>query len=354
MTTLTTPSSALTLNLPIQNIATFEITGIDAAQFLQGQLTQDILHWQPNEIKRAAWCNVKGRMIASFYIWQIDNGFRLLVAQDLVHKVLPKLRLFVLRAKVLISEPLAIHWFTIHSDATHLTHTTIQGLNSYTTLNLLAKNSYTPYSLALTNISNQNDFKYSFCSWNLAHIQTGAAWIDASNTEKFVPQSINFELINGVNFRKGCYPGQEVIARNQYLGKLKQRAAIATLASIPTQQILEALLINNQIDIFDSEQAHNPVGKVILLSQSITDVWVLFTTSSINDINDMNNSNIINNIDNIDNIDNTDNINKPSNTFYISIPLNDSNNAIKSSNQTMFISKLNILPLPYSIIDITK
>ncbi|MEY3997006.1 MAG: hypothetical protein RL344_1349 [Pseudomonadota bacterium] len=340
MTTLTTPSNAL--NLPIQNIATFEITGIDATQFLQGQLTQDVLHWQPNEIKRAAWCNVKGRMIASFYIWQIDNGFRLLVAQDLIHKVLPKLRLFVLRAKVLISEPLAINWFITHSDTTHLTHTTVQQSGSYTTLNLLAKNSYTPYSLALTNIPNQNDFKYSFCSWNLAHIQTGTAWIDASNTEKFVPQSINFELINGVSFRKGCYPGQEVIARSQYLGKLKQRAAIATLASIPTQQILEILLNNNQIDIFDSEQAHNPIGKVILLSQSVTDVWVLFTTSSINDIDNIKN-NII-----------ADTINKPSSTFYISISLNDLNTAIEPSNQTMFISKLNILPLPYSITDITK
>ncbi len=342
MTTLITPFS--TLNLPIQNIATFEITGIDAAQFLQGQLTQDVLHWQPNQIKRAAWCNVKGRMIASFYIWQIDNGFRLLVAKDLTHKILPKLRLFVLRAKVLISEPLAINWFIAHNDSVDLTHTTTQHLSPHITLNLLAKNIHTPFSLSLSNTPNQDNFEYPVYTWNLAHIQTGTAWIDASNTEKFVPQSTNFELTNGISFRKGCYPGQEVIARNQYLGKLKQRAAIATLVCIPTQQILETLLNNNQvdmdIDIFDSEQANNSVGKVILLAQSATDVWVLFTTSSINDVNTIN--------------DNTNIVNNTFNKFYISIKLKNSNTVVNFSNQTMFISKINILPLPYPIIDITQ
>jgi tRNA-modifying protein YgfZ len=317
------------LNLPIQQIATFDIVGEDAAFFLQGQLTQDMLHWQANEIKRAAWCNAKGRMLASFYVWQINNGFRLLVAKDLVAKLLPRLRLFVLRAKVSISEPLAIDWFITHSHQPCLTHTTtndtIQGVNSlnaHTTLNLLPKTEYTPYALALSNHTDTNGFKYSEDDWNLAHIQTGTAWINASNTEQFIPQTANFELVNGVNFRKGCYPGQEIVARSQYLGKLKQRAFIATFAEENTQLLLNQYLLSHSVDIFDNAQINNPIGKIILLTQTTTDTWILFTSPR-------------NAIDS-----NT--------TLYIAVKTND------LSNQTVFSSPIHLKKLPYFIIDVTN
>ncbi len=228
----------------LHELCLFDVTGEDAASFLQGQLTQDVLHWQVNEIKRAAWCNVKGRMLASFYLWQIDGGFRFIVANDLVAKVLPRLRMFVMRAKVVVSEPLNVPLYACQTSNAALTSNGAQ----FT----LLENGFgvtTDAALAAPN------------DWLLAHTQAGVAWISAANSEQFVPQTANFELVGGINFRKGCYPGQEIVARSQYLGKLKQRAAIAK-----TEGEVSAL-----DDVFEPGSV-NPVGRVIQATQG----WALF------------------------------------------------------------------------------
>jgi folate-binding protein YgfZ len=66
-------------------------------------------------------------------------------------------------------------------------------------------------------------------AWRLAAIHAGVPQVTAKTQEQFVPQMVNFELLGGVNFKKGCYPGQEIVARSQYLGKLKRRTALATI-----------------------------------------------------------------------------------------------------------------------------
>ncbi len=113
--------------------------------------------------------------------------------------------------------------------------------------------------------------------WTLAHVQAGVAWISAANSEQFVPQTVNYELVGGVNFRKGCYPGQEVVARSQYLGKLKQRAAIAHI-SVPLNAPLSAPLsapISALDDVFEKDSA-NPIGRVIQVANVQGQVWMLF------------------------------------------------------------------------------
>jgi tRNA-modifying protein YgfZ len=228
----------------LSELALFDVTGQDAASFLQGQLTQDMLTWQTAEIKRAAWCNVKGRMLASFYLWQIEGGFRLLVAQDLTVKVLPRLRMFVMRAKVVVSEPLNLPLYACRSALPALS-------NDGTVFSLLPSGFAVSTNPALANADD----------WTLAHIQAGTAWVSADNTEQFVPQTANFELVGGINFRKGCYPGQEIVARSQYLGKLKQRAAIAQIKG--SAKALD--------DVFEAKSP-NPVGRVIQAAGA----WALF------------------------------------------------------------------------------
>ncbi len=242
----------------LNELALFDITGPDAASFLQGQLTQDMLTWQPHEIKRAAWCNAKGRMLATFYIWQISRpasdssiqtiGFRCLMARDLTAKLLPRLRMFVLRAKVNISAPLERALYAARSTGSALTHAD--------EVMCLLDSGFA--------VSNKPDLSCAHMAeqpqpnWLCAHIASGVVWISAINTEQFVPQTTNFELVGGVNFRKGCYPGQEIVARSQYLGKLKLRAAIAQVpAQCPALQ-----------DIFTTDSP-NPVGRVIQTDQGL-------------------------------------------------------------------------------------
>jgi folate-binding protein YgfZ len=232
------------MHTPLNELALFDITGDDAASFLQGQLTQDMLNWQPKEIKRAAWCNVKGRMLASFYVCQIESGFRFIVASDLVAKVLPRLRMFVMRAKVGVSDALVVPLYAHQGQGIAM-----RGEGDVFTLLDSGFGVTTNAQLASSN------------DWLTAHIQAGVAWINAANSEQFVPQTANFELVGGVNFRKGCYPGQEIVARSQYLGKLKQRAAIA-------QAVGNVYPLD---DVFELNSP-NPVGRVI----QTMGAWVLF------------------------------------------------------------------------------
>ncbi len=234
----------------LNELALFDVTGEDAASFLQGQLTQDMLHWQAHEIKRAAWCSVKGRMLASFYVWPIEHGFRLLMARDLTEKLLPRLRMFVMRAKVVVSAPLDLPLYICQSGNAPLS---IDG-SQFTLLS-------SGYGITTDLTDAAKATLAEPVSWLLAHIQAGVAWVSAGNSEQFVPQTANFELVSGIHFRKGCYPGQEIVARSQYLGKLKQRAAIAQLQG--TANVLD--------DVFEAASA-NPVGRVIQASGD----WVLF------------------------------------------------------------------------------
>lgn len=223
----------------LTHLALFDITGVDAAHFLHGQLTQDMMNWQAGQIKRAAWCNPKGRMLASFYIWQIEGGFRALVAQNLASKIITRLRMFVLRAKVIVCDALGTAIVATKTQNKALSH-------DGTTFTLLESG----FGFSLDPNLARSDL-----DWFSQHIQAGVAWIDASNSEQFVPQTVNFELVSGVDFKKGCYPGQEIVARSQYLGKLKQRAAIAILGSTNAIAPLS--------DVFTSAEP-NPVGRVIM------------------------------------------------------------------------------------------
>jgi tRNA-modifying protein YgfZ len=228
----------------LSELSLFDVTGLDAASFLQGQLSQDVLQWQPHEIKRAAWCNVKGRMLVSFYLWPIEGGFRVIMAQDLVAKMLPRLRMFVMRAKVVISEPLDLPLYACRSAEPALSH-------DGAVFTLLSNGFAVSTDIRLATANN----------WTMAHIQAGVAWVSRANSEQFLPQTTNFELVGGINFRKGCYPGQEIVARSQYLGKLKQRAAIAQFDG--NAKALD--------DVFEVNSC-NPIGRVI----QAVDGWALF------------------------------------------------------------------------------
>jgi tRNA-modifying protein YgfZ len=234
---------------PLTDIALFDVTGADAASFLQSQLTQDVLHWQTHEIKRAAWCNPKGRMLATFYLWAIESGFRCVIARDLVDKILPRLRMFIMRSKVLVSAPLNVDIYATQSDAPALTHRQ----SMFTLLDSgFAISTDAPEASGTSNTDLTTKTATHPARWLQAHTLAGVVWISANNSEQFVPQTCNYELVGGVSFRKGCYPGQEVVARSQYLGKLKLRACVATAPHG----------MNALQDIYDASQP-SPVGRVI-------------------------------------------------------------------------------------------
>lgn len=206
MTTSTTPSittSVTTLN----HLGVIHARGEDAAQFLHNQFTQDVLlmpagHNTPSRL--AAWCSPKGRMLASFTVFKRAKDDILLVcSRDLLAPTLQRLKMFVLRAKVQLSDATAD--FTVY------------GIVNGAALELAVQ----PVADAPPAGTPLPEGQ-----WEWLSVRSGIATITAPIVDKYVPQMLNYESIGGVNFKKGCYPGQEVVARSQFRGTLKRRAFI--------------------------------------------------------------------------------------------------------------------------------
>ena len=161
--------------------ATICVSGEDAAEFLQNQLTADLAVLEAGERTLSAWCNPKGRVICLFRVERLDDGFALTLPTELAESVLQRLTMFRFRAKV---------EFEIRdADASDL------GM--------------------------QGDID----SWLLANLRAGIPEIWRTQSEEFTAHMLNLDLIGAVSLDKGCYPGQEIIARTHYRGATKRRMA---------------------------------------------------------------------------------------------------------------------------------
>lgn len=234
------------------------ITGDDASDFLQGQLSNDLTALsadQPHQLN--AYCNPKGRMLALFHTFKTEQGYLLAAPNEVMRSILPRLKLFVMRAAVHF-EPsehafLAIQNFPNSVKNTSSIHTApIKQLTNttfvYGTTEALSK---------LWGDVSASHITGDHRDWTELEIRQGLSQINHDNTEKLIPQQINLDLLGGVNFKKGCFPGQEIIARIRYLGKPKSRMIAIksqTLANIASSVMIEGkdnaagCVVNSVID----------------------------------------------------------------------------------------------------------
>ena len=217
----------------LTQLGVLRAVGADAAHFLQGQLTQDIAGMQLNEAHLAAFCNAKGRMQASFVVFKRSEEEILLVCnRDTLVQTLKRLSMFVLRAKVKLSDASAD--FSLFG----LIGSAIESIASgarphWSKLDIDTKNMVFLYPAAgqaralwcaPSGTPAPDGAKCTPGIWAWLEVQSGIALITQATFEAFVPQMLNYESVGGVNFKKGCYPGQEVVARSQFRGTLKRRA----------------------------------------------------------------------------------------------------------------------------------
>ncbi len=225
------------------------VAGPDAASFLHKQLTNDVEHLGEAETRLAGYCSPKGRLQASFLMWRSGETVYLQLARDLQAALQKRLAMFVMRDKAKLSDATAevvmlgfggaaaqaclLPLFgalpaTPHSRIDHASGVLVRladalGAPRYQWItspdNAVAAMPALLDTLALGG----ND------AWRLSEIHAGVPQISTRTQDQFVPQMVNLELLGGVNFKKGCYPGQEIVARSQYLGKLKRRTTLATI-----------------------------------------------------------------------------------------------------------------------------
>jgi tRNA-modifying protein YgfZ len=220
---------------PASNLGIIKVEGADAASFLQGQLTQDFVMLKPGEARLAAFCSAKGRMQASFVGFKpSDTEILLICGIDVLPATLKRLSMFVMRAKAKLSD--ATQEFSIVGLAGKAAQSL--GLNVNTPWLTAPVGTGTAISLypAMTVpralwIGPKSETPpagavLSEALWTWSEVQSGIATICSKTADAFVPQMLNYESVGGVNFKKGCYPGQEVVARSQFRGTLKRRAYI--------------------------------------------------------------------------------------------------------------------------------
>ena len=219
-------------------------TGPDAEAFLHGQLTIDLLHLPKNAVQWSGYCTAKGRMLASFLVWRDGaDGFFLACDKALIPALTKRLRMFVLRAKMVIDDasdqftclgiagpPVAGAPVAGAPKAGAVTQSISVALQdgawrvALPPVNGLSRTlAYTAVDQAANFIAAQHLPTADATGWTRLMIQAGEAWITPATQEAFVPQMINFDAIGGVNFKKGCYPGQEIVARAHYRGAVKRR-----------------------------------------------------------------------------------------------------------------------------------
>lgn len=255
-------------------LSLIQVSGEDAANFLHNQLSNDVEHLPQSEARLAAYCSPKGRMLASLFYWKTSEGIFLQIPSSIQSAIQKRLQMFVLRAKAKLinvsddyinlglggkaAGPSLLRWFPqlpldVYAKVDNEAGTLIRVNDAFGHARyqwIVKKGVFEDKWPVL-----QEELQALDASlWRRCEILAGIAQISDKTQEQFVPQMVNFELIGGVNFKKGCYPGQEIVARSQYLGKLKRRMSIASIPSTDVQAAME---------VFSARDPGQPCGMIV-------------------------------------------------------------------------------------------
>jgi len=250
--------------------------GEESAKFLHSQLTQDLALQTPQQARLAGYCSPKGRLLATMVAFKpAADAVLLALPAELLPTTQKRLSMFVLRAKCKLTDasagqaggwavwglagPAAQQWLGADGAAapwSALSKTLPDGRLAWATRlpDAGVQAGAVPRYLLLAPADAQGPVlpAISASDWAALDVASGLAWVRSATVEQFVPQMLNLELLGGVNFQKGCYPGQEIVARSQYRGTIKRRTfAFACEAQAQPGQ-----------EVFHSEDPEQPAGLV--------------------------------------------------------------------------------------------
>jgi tRNA-modifying protein YgfZ len=284
----TSNNNSNTCFTPLKDWSCISVIGSDAVDFLQNQLTNSVKSITntpaasiatPHQQNRfAGYCSAKGRLMASFWITRQDTAvgganvegtesqpaFYLFISKDLAATLAKRLSMFVLRSKVKVvdlTESIDIYGYAAETNEPRDELSKMVAMSGIITAELPAVSinqvQTKRYLLAVPKTQAMGDVHdAALQAWNWLEIQSAIPRITQATFEQFVPQMINMESLKGIDFQKGCYPGQEVVARSQYRGTIKRRLQVAHLNHS------EAILPG--AEIFHSDDPSQPCGMVVL------------------------------------------------------------------------------------------
>ena len=258
----TTPDTGFDGITALSDTGLIRARGADAASFLQGQLTNDVATLGPAQARLAGFCSAKGRLQASFIFWkQAPDELLLACAAGVLPATLKRLSMFVLRAQCKLSDAgTELRLFGAAGESARRWFGDLpvwgrRALDDGATLVRLPDVDGVPRCLAAlgAGLSVPAAPALRPALWRLLEVRSGIPVIEPETVDQFVPQMLNYEVVGGVDFRKGCYPGQEVVARSQYRGTIKRRMFLfeADSIAVPGQEV------------FHDGDATQPAGMVV-------------------------------------------------------------------------------------------
>ncbi len=232
-----------TIVADLSQLGVIAFQGDDTVSFLQGQLTNDLRNLHADSAQWNGYCSPKGRLLGNFLLWRQGADYCLQSSGDILPSLLKRLSMFILRAKVQgrdasdesvrlvvagTAAPAAVRAAMgavpesiMHSVATAAGQVIRVGDDKFV-LSIVPERAPAVWQTLC-----QSATPVGAPVWDWLRLNAGIPMIVAATQEQFVPQMVNLEVIGGVSFQKGCYPGQEIVARSQYLGKLKRRMFLA-------------------------------------------------------------------------------------------------------------------------------
>ena len=298
-------SAATPVDTPIAgHLAVIHVTGDDAADFLQAQFCNDLSAVSEVQAQLSGYCNPKGRLFATFYVVQLGEGrneFLLVLSADVAEALCKRLQMFVLRAAVKFElsmpssnagvSPSAVWQCSgrlipqLAAERPESGSEPADGDALWRPLGVTSEAYCVEVDLPVDNPGQRRVLRITRASvdasvasdaasdaasghestraeWYLQDIRAGIPWVTQAVSESLVPQMLNMQLVDGLSFKKGCYPGQEIVARMQYLGKLKRR--MYRLKVVPADSSVPVGLMQTGDAVQMGENAG--VGEVIMLA----------------------------------------------------------------------------------------
>lgn len=270
---------------PLPDLGIIFVEGPDAASFLQNQLTNSVLGLHrtfypdiartPSAVKLIGYCTPKGRLIASAWLALVprddsaDDRFALFISKDIAASITKRLSMYVLRSKVKVMD--ATQDWRILGFCSPLSQPSSVAVDEMQISIQLPDVQVQGQTFSRVLVAQPHPVNSMDCqngvldTWNDLEVLSGIPRIVQATQEQFVPQMINFESVAGVDFKKGCYPGQEIVARSQYRGVIKRRLSLAHLSS----DQLHGAPFGPGVELFHSEDLTQPAGMVVLSAQSV-------------------------------------------------------------------------------------
>ena len=251
---------------PVAHLSVLTVSGKDAAKLLQGQVTCDVNELTDTKSSLGALCNPKGRAITTFLLVKTGDAFLVILPEELLETVKKRLQMYILRSAVTVtdsSDQLCLMGLSAPAiPAEPLFNTTQQdniSVNFSGTQHryLVIADTDKAITLWSDRVDNQHFKPKNSDQWRYLDILSGIPWLTSETSEEFIPQMLNLDQLGGISYNKGCYTGQEIVARTHYLGKTKRALFLAECESA-------AIPAPNSTIIDISTDTEQTIGKVLL------------------------------------------------------------------------------------------